>query len=362
MDSKQSKSTYTCLEKVTIPAWQQIFVKLLFIAFSFLALALLFTPWQQSSTGIGRVTAIDPTDRVQYMNAPVSGRINHWYVKDGDQVKVGDPIVEIVDNDPNFVERLKIERDAVLAKFEASKTASETGHNNYVRQQQLYEQGLSSKLTLEKAKITYKKLLSDEAEAAASLAKVEVKFSRQQRQLVTAKRDGTILSVLHGGGSVFVKSGDQLAVFVPEHLRPAAEIFVDGNDLPLIQPGRQVRLQFEGWPAVQFSGWPSVAVGTFPGVVFSVDPSVNKQGKFRVLIAPSEEEGASWPDNIYLRQGTRVVGWVLLDTVKLGYELWRLFNGFPPTVDSSYTSELHNISKYKSKSSSKDKDSESKDD
>jgi hypothetical protein len=28
----------------------------------------------------------------------------------------------------------------------------------------------------------------------------------------------------------------------------------------------------------------------------------------------------------------RANGWVLLDSVRLGYELWRRFNGFPPTV------------------------------
>ena len=173
-------------------------------------------------------------------------------------------------------------------------------------------------------------LLSDEASAAGSLAKAEVKFSRQQRQLITAERNGTVLSTLSGGGSVFVNNGDAIAVFVPENLKPAAEIFVDGNDLPLVRPGRHVRLQFEGWPAVQFSGWPSVAVGTFGGIVHSVDPSVNKKGKFRVLVVP--ETDTNWPDSLFLRQGTRVVGWILLDTVRLGYELWRIFNGFPPSM------------------------------
>jgi hypothetical protein len=28
----------------------------------------------------------------------------------------------------------------------------------------------------------------------------------------------------------------------------------------------------------------------------------------------------------------RVNGWVLLGQVTLGYELWRIFNGFPPQV------------------------------
>ena len=37
------------------------------------------------------------------------------------------------------------------------------------------------------------------------------------------------------------------------------------NDMPMLQTGRRVRLQFEGWPALQFSGWPSIAVGTFGG-------------------------------------------------------------------------------------------------
>ena len=33
-----------------------------------------------------------------------------------------------------------------------------------------------------------------------------------------------------------------------------------------------------------------------------------------------------------LRQGVRVNGWVLLKQVPLGYEIWRLLNGFPPVV------------------------------
>jgi hypothetical protein len=37
-----------------------------------------------------------------------------------------------------------------------------------------------------------------------------------------------------------------------------------------------------------------------------------------------------WPDGRYLRQGTDVTGWVLLNEVPIGYELWRQFMGFPP--------------------------------
>jgi hypothetical protein len=90
-----------------------------------------------------------------------------------------------------------------------------------------------------------------------------------------------------------------------------------------------VRLQFEGWPAVQFVGWPSVAVGTFGGRVYLVDPTTNDRGQFRILVEPDPEDGP-WPDQEYLRQGVRAQGWVLLNRVSVGWELWRNLNGFPP--------------------------------
>jgi hypothetical protein len=101
--------------------------------------------------------------------------------------------------------------------------------------------------------------------------------------------------------------------------------------MPLISEGRPVRLQFEGWPAVQFTGWPSVAVGTFGGRVALIDATDDGSGRFRILVRPDEQDDP-WPTGAYLRQGVRANGWVLLEQVKLGYELWRRFNGFPPTV------------------------------
>ena len=93
-----------------------------------------------------------------------------------------------------------------------------------------------------------------------------------------------------------------------------------------------MRLQFEGWPAVQFTGWPSVAVGTFPGEVAFVDMTDDGQGHFRVVVVPPKDEPHAWPDAAFLRQGVQANGWILLDTVRLGFELWRQWNGFPPAM------------------------------
>jgi len=122
---------------------------------------------------------------------------------------------------------------------------------------------------------------------------------------------------------------------VPDTRERAVELWVDGNDAPLVTHGRKVRLQFEGYPAVQFSGWPEVAVGTFGGVVSLLDATDNGEGKFRMLVLPDDED-QPWPDQRFLRQGVRANGWVLLNQVRLGYEFWRIFNGFPPLMLPSY--------------------------
>lgn len=328
---KLDRHLFLSIYSVSIPHWLKVIAGLFAAFFLFIFILLSITPWQQTSQGSGNVIAFDPNDRVQNISSTVPGLISKWYVRDGSFVKKGDPLVEITDNDPQLIDRLRLERDAIFKRYQAAKAASETALLNYKRQNDLYNQGLSARTKFEKAKIQYKNLLASEATSAANLAKSEVRLSRQQNQLILAPREGTILRVMHGSGSVYVKEGDILATFVPQTVTPAVEIYIDGNDLPLVYPGRRVRLQFEGWPAVQFSGWPSMAIGTFGGVVSIIDPSASSSGKFRVMVVPGEAD--KWPNNNYIRQGARVYGWILLNQVKLGYELWRQFNGFPAALD-----------------------------
>jgi len=181
------------------------------------------------------------------------------------------------------------------------------------------------------AKYEYAK--SDVAKERIELAKLESTMARQATQQVRAPRAGTILRLVARQGAEIVKAGDTLALLVPDTAASAVELYVHGNDAPLISTGRHVRLQFEGWPAVQFAGWPSVAVGTFGGTVAFVDAADDGRGKFRIVVVP--DKGEEWPSNRFLRQGVRANGWILLDEVRLGYEMWRQFNGFPPSLSSS---------------------------
>lgn len=160
---------------------------------------------------------------------------------------------------------------------------------------------------------------------------MQTKVARQENQLVRAPFDGVLTRISANQGGQMVKEGDLLCVIVPDTRDRSVQVWLDGNDAPLVEPGRHVRLQFEGWPAIQFAGWPSVAVGTFGGTVVSVD-ATDDAGRFRVLVRPDEDTSEPWPDERYLRQGVKTHAWVLLEQVPLWYEIWRNMNGFPPVV------------------------------
>jgi len=296
--------------------------------FGFFMLAILILPWQQTSKGAGRVIAFSPNDRTQDISAPVDGRIERWHVFEGSKVNEGDPIVDLSDNDPEIIKRLREEREALAKRVMAAEAAVQTSKLNLERQEVLVKKGLSAQRSLELANLEYTKFLVDEANASAELARMDVRLARQMTQSVKAPIAGTILRVISGQGAQIVKAGQVLATIVPETESRAVELWVEGNDVPLLREGAEVRLQFEGWPAIQFSGWPGAAYGTYGGKVALIDASDSGNGRFRVVVVPLESE--PWPKGEYLRQGVRAKGWVLLNQVSLAYELWRQFNGFPP--------------------------------
>lgn len=185
--------------------------------------------------------------------------------------------------------------------------------------------------SVEKTRADLNKAIEDQNYVRADLLKVETRLARQQTQTITAPRDGSVLRLLANPNAEMVKSGQALAILVPDTEQRAVELWVDGNDLPLIVTDSHVRLQFEGYPAIQFGGWPEFSVGSFGGRVALIDATDDGKGHFRILVVPDPDD-IPWPDTRFLRQGVRVNGWVLLGRVTLGYELWRIFNGFPALV------------------------------
>lgn len=328
---KLSTTNATSVKRVGLSWVVPLMAYLLVVLLIIIVLGLIFVPWVQTVPGVGRVIGYSADDRQQEIQTPVDGRIQKWHVIEGSKVKAGQPLVEIVDLDPHIIDRLHQEQDAAKIKLQSAIVSRDTSLKNLERQQTLSKKGLSSIRALELAQIEYQKFLSDVSTATAELTRIDSRLSRQANQTITAPRDGVIMRIIAPQGEgILVKAGAPLARLVPETDELAVEIRIRGNDMPLVSEGREVRLQFEGWPAIQFAGWPNVAVGTFAGVVKVVDASDDGTGSFRIIVAPRSRN--DWPSYPYLRQGVRAHAWVLLDSVSIGWEVWRQLNGFPPSV------------------------------
>lgn len=173
--------------------------------------------------------------------------------------------------------------------------------------------------------------LSDVASSdgeASKLRNVLFNYSaRKSFHYIIAPQDGQVLQSVKAGIGETVKEGEKLLTIVPAQLNQAVEINVDPNDMPLINIGQLVRIQFDGFPAIIFSGWPQASYGLFSGRISAIDNTIDDEGKFKVWVIPQEGD-KKWPEN--LRYGTGCQAIALLEDVPIWYELWRQFNGFPP--------------------------------
>ncbi|MEI7575719.1 MAG: HlyD family efflux transporter periplasmic adaptor subunit [Armatimonadota bacterium] len=183
---------------------------------------------------------------------------------------------------------------------------------------------------------------STRAKATSDLEKIKLESAnvtgRRRQAQIKAPASGRLINIARFGAGSMVKAGDVLATIAPETKDRIVEMLVTDNDVRFISIGRPVRLQFAGYPAVQFSGAPGVSVGTYGGRVQFIDPVDDGSSRFRVLVKearfvlPGGKKDQPWPPANNLRPGAEAIGWIMLDTVPLGFELWRQFNNFPPRI------------------------------
>lgn len=255
--------------------------------------------------------------------------------------------------------------DQSKAKLEAERVRFQNAENQFQRNKKLFEAGNIPLTKFQDIEYKYQGSQADylnaqieldrvEAEYLDKISKAESDFSNTQAELfegqgdvaklrnefanmrirsnqyqILAPQDGFVVKATVAGLGETIKEGDAVCTIMPESTDLAVELYVKAMDVPLLSRGRDVRIEFDGWPALQFSGWPSVSVGTFGGKVEVIDYVNSKPGEFRVLVIPDNSE-QKWPKQ--LRVGSGIKGWVMLDDVPVWYEMWRQLNGFPPSL------------------------------
>jgi multidrug efflux pump subunit AcrA (membrane-fusion protein) len=243
------------------------------------------------------------------------------------------------------LEQRQLKLQETAAKFNATQNKLQSTQNELINAKiELSSLRAEYQDKIAKAESEKQSALSYGYDTEGSLAKLENELQnieiRNSFYTLRAPQSGYVVRALQEGIGEIIKENDPVVTIMPESQDLAAEIYVTATDVPLITPGRHVRLQFDGWPALQFSGWPSVSVGTFGGRVSVVDYVNSKGGYYRILVVPDTTHDQNWPKQ--LRIGSGVYGWAMLDVVPIWFEIWRQLNGFPPSISTPPGEEVLN--------------------
>lgn len=116
LNKKVSVTEYSAFQKAHKTRHFVYFNRFL-LAFAIIGIIVLFLPWTQNVSGKGYVTTRTPDQRPQTIQSQIPGRVEQWYVLEGDFVAKGDTILRISEikneyQDPLLAERTRQQRDA----------------------------------------------------------------------------------------------------------------------------------------------------------------------------------------------------------------------------------------------------------
>lgn len=191
INSTVDLSQYTSSQRVFHRAYYKQFNKFL-TAFAIILVIILFLPWTQIVSGKGSLTTLTPDQRPQTIQSPIPGRIENWYVKEGEYVNKGDTILHIseIKNDyfdPQLVSRTEqqISAKGMSVKAYEEKVKALTTQINALNT----ERGL--KLNQARNKLLQSKLKVESDSIDLEAAKTNIKIAeRQYERVVTLEKEG----------------------------------------------------------------------------------------------------------------------------------------------------------------------------
>ncbi len=316
----------------------------------------LFLPWTQNVQSKGNVTALHPEQRPQTIHSTIPGRIEKWYVAEGDFVSKGDTIMflsEIKDAyfDPNLLDRtdkqvqakemsvqgyeekinaldrqidalnntmrlklsqtrnkvvqykLRVQSDSI--NYLAAKTDYQIAEEQYSRYMELFEKDLISRTDLEKRKLKFQ-------ETQAKLLERENKWLTTKNELVN-----TVIEL----GTVENDYRDKLSKAESDKYTALSGLFESEAEVVKLQnqyANYSIRSRFYYITAPQ-DGYITKAITTGIGETI-------KEGESIVTIMPSEYELAV---ELYIEP-------MDLPLMAAGQEVRLLFDGWPTLVFSGW--------------------------
>lgn len=182
VEHKINRSKYSAFAVLDDKVSSTTLIKV-FSVLGLIMLIALFLPWTQNIRAKGYVTTLSPDDRPQTIQSLIGGRIERWYVREGQVVNRGDTIVNISEVKEEYLDPQILARTAsqISAKAESANAYLEKAGNLQDQFKALLA-GREVKLeqNIIKSEQTLLKLQSDSMELVAT----ELKYEIAMKQLV----------------------------------------------------------------------------------------------------------------------------------------------------------------------------------
>ncbi len=123
------RSTFGCFRTIGKSKATDLFGKWL-IAICAVVLIGLFLPWTQNIRARGTLTSLSPDQRPQTIHAIIPGRIEEWFVQEGQLVQKGDTILRLSEVKPEYFDPKLLDRtqEQITAKVLTSRSYEEKVH------------------------------------------------------------------------------------------------------------------------------------------------------------------------------------------------------------------------------------------
>jgi len=182
-----------------------------------IVIVFLFLPWTQNIRSKGYVTTLKPEQRPQTIHSTIAGRIEKWFVREGNFVRKGDTIVYISEIKPEYFDPELLSRteqqitskemsvqsymekikslDAQIDALIKTQSLKMNQAENYIRQAEL--KVASDSMDLEAAKMNYtiaerqlgrtQTLYDDGLKSLTDLEEKKIKLQETQAKLISAE-------------------------------------------------------------------------------------------------------------------------------------------------------------------------------
>lgn len=158
INSKVNRESFSSLRYVEKKMSKKVLTRTVLFGFG-IFLITMFLPWTQNVRSLGNVTTLEIDQRPQNIHSIIGGRIENWFVKEGDFVNSGDTIVRISEIKDDYFDPDLLERTRNQLEF---KEQSITAYENKIQAKNAELRALNERRELEreqgKIKITQSKL------------------------------------------------------------------------------------------------------------------------------------------------------------------------------------------------------------